>query len=559
LTSLSIQSNLDSVVEQQQQQQQQQVCRSAASAITSTLEDWLQRTPTFISVLKNSSTVVLIRHVVLSILLVHRNIVLNHPTNLTNDTPEVHIDIHIVTNLARLLEMDNCYCCHLTNSGDHHSNDDDDNSLLADVVTFAITNVLRLSNDSNSSNRNVYYVDDAIHSVGQNGANISNKRYTEITVLESSRPDPSLLNTGQVEGTTTNVDALTTIFSMASQFRPWHRIDAVLLVHIAMKHLLWHSAEKVCISVTTCDPQWLSRPTMGIDTVSTYVDLAIQRRAHRQADKIATAFFDALAIPNNDLLEPYFLNARYLHACNTIIKLIRRGAIPVIERQVERIDYSVLKVKEFRQSQSIIDANVDLLLLPDRKNEEPFYEGGTTLHGASKDIRNFALQKLEESGNMDAAHRFATLWGLDYVLDPEVMKLAEQRRKALYLQWEDVFPHQPMVPDLITTPAALDEAMMMMMMMMMMLGTTTQTVYGFDVEWGNDDDTGIVGAAILQIATVDRVILVDMTTLSKSNAGVEALERHINTLFHNPNNKMIGFCCREDLSKLRSSPCIRKE
>ena len=529
LTSLSIQT---ASIEHHQQ-----ICRSAASAISSAMEEFLQTKHSNDFMTKHNPDAMILRRLVLSILLEHRRMVMHRNTVIATSAPTenvetaatnhgpVYIDLHIVTNLARLLGMDHCDCCDtataMTNKINSHIDDADD-SMLSDVVTFVINNGLQISHDgSNDGNPMIH---GETHGVTNNNVGTVSVPTPE---MEQIRPE--------------NFDSLTTIISFASQFRPWHRIDPIQLIHIAMDHLLWHSAEKICYSLTTGDPQFVKNPTMGIDAVSTYVDITIQRRAHRQADKIATEFFDVLAVgTNNDLLERYFLNARYLHACNTIVKLIRRGAIPVIERQVERIDQSVFKVKEHRGTISI---NYDV---------EPFYEGGTTMNTAGTDIRNFALRKLEESGHLDAALRFSTVWGMDYVMDPEVMKLAEQRRKQLYIQWEDLFPHQAAIPDLITTPDALEHAMMNE------LGSG-HTVYGFDVEWGGDDDTGIVGAALLQIATIDNVILVDIPTLSQTATGVEALERHINTLFHNPNIKMIGFSCREDISKLMNSPCMRKE
>ena len=574
LMSLSVQTKNVSTIEQQKQQQH--ACRSAASAIGSTLEDLLRTHSRFVS----NESIVFIRRVVLSILLVHRDFVMNrsngtvsniytntmtsNPSSsvaatrvvattsiFTNNDSAVYIDLQIVTNLARILGMDDCYFCggSTDSTNSHHHTNRKLDPLLSDVVTFAIVNGLQLLSTDRNPN---HQCDDTILNdtnngwtsgvpLGQNGKDIKSSSEANTSDRASSVIQNSPVS---IEEPNTNFDSLTTVLSLASQFRPWHQIDPITLVRIAMDHMLWHSAEKICTSVTTCDPLLLSNATIGIDTVSTYIDLALQRRAHRQADKIATAFFDALTMPDTDLLEEYFLNARYLHACNTITKLIRKGAIPVIERQVERIDQSVLKIKDHR-TRNNITSNCNM-------NVEPFYEGGTTLECASTNIRNFALQKLEENEDMDSAQRLAKLWEMDYVYDPEVMKLAEQRRKQLYLQWEDAFPHQPNIPDLITTPQELDQAMLME------LGVNHH-VYGFDVEWGNDDDTGIVGAAVLQIATVDRVILVDIPALSKTISGVEALERHIQALFHNPNIKMIGFSCREDLSKLRSSPCIRKE
>ena len=455
-------------------------------------------------------------------------------TNTTAATTTT-IDFHIVLHLAKFVGLDHC------GTGDH---DDDDD--ISELVTFAIVHGLQSEARDNSNNNNNN--DDDADDPTRTNDNDNNDHHDHTTRVTLEGKDNNTRNT--------NHDTLTTMLALAAQFRPWHRIDPVPLVVLAMDHSLWHSADLICASaIAPPHSSGPHDPNQGIPAVLTYIDMTLQRRAHRQADKIATAFFAALATSDDGvwLLERYFLNARYLHACNTIVKLIRKGVVPVIERQVERIDQSVLKVREHGGVKQDVDANsVPVVSAQPPSNNEPFYEGGTTLECASTDIRNFALQKLEESGDMDSAQRLANIWGMDYLLDPEVMKLADERRKKLYIQWDDVFPHQPIIPDLITTPEALDHAVMTE------LGSS-HNVYGFDVEWGYDDDTGIVGAALLQIATVDSVILVDIPALSRTNAGVEALERHINPLFHDPTIVMIGFSCREDLSKLRSSPCVRAD
>jgi ribonuclease D len=87
----------------------------------------------------------------------------------------------------------------------------------------------------------------------------------------------------------------------------------------------------------------------------------------------------------------------------------------------------------------------------------------------------------------------------------------------------------------------------------------SSNVYGFDVEWGNDEedsDYRDTGAALLQLATIHGVILVDIPALSSTVEGVNSLERNIGVLFRRPSTVLVGFNCREDLSKLRSSPYV---
>jgi hypothetical protein len=74
----------------------------------------------------------------------------------------------------------------------------------------------------------------------------------------------------------------------------------------------------------------------------------------------------------------------------------------------------------------------------------------TTKSEASQEIRNFALRRLEEATEVDAAHRLAALWGMDYVYDEEAVLKAMEARRKLYLQLDDVLPGKS--PALISTP-----------------------------------------------------------------------------------------------------------
>jgi hypothetical protein len=57
---------------------------------------------------------------------------------------------------------------------------------------------------------------------------------------------------------------------------------------------------------------------------------------------------------------------------------------------------------------------------------------------------------LEEATEVDAAHRLAALWGMDYVYDEEAVLKAMEARRKLYLQLDDVLPGKS--PALISTP-----------------------------------------------------------------------------------------------------------
>jgi 3'-5' exonuclease len=316
------------------------------------------------------------------------------------------------------------------------------------------------------------------------------------------------------------------VLRLAAQMRPWSVLDPTILVQYAVQYDLWDSAERICLAAA-------EHETVARSAIYALIDGSVTQRFYRKADRFATLFYDSIVSDAEGRCR--FLNARYLHACSSIRKLLRRRLFQVIGRIVERIDFTVEKLK----SSTCEDKTVPILEIWD--------EVGTTMDTARTDIRSFALQQLEYDGSIDIAHRFAQLWNMDYVFDEEVMKRYILERKQKYLQWEEFFPDQS-IPQLISTSDMLDVAMKD-------LGSCS--VYGFDVEWGNNEEEPIVtGAALLQIATIHGVVLLDIPALSATLEGVQSLERNIGALFRRPSTFLVGFHCREDISKLRSSPYV---
>jgi len=177
------------------------------------------------------------------------------------------------------------------------------------------------------------------------------------------------------------------------------------------------------------------------------------------ADTYATQFYKTGG-------QSRFLEARFLHACDTIAKVIRKRMFPVIEKQVERVDRAVIQI--CNDKATIVNTII----------EDP----RTSVEKASDDIRQFALRQLEEAGDIDVAHRLATVWKMEYVYDEEVLKAALAARREKYLQWEELFP-AICVPELLATPAALIKAFSNF--------RQTEAVLGFDVEWGDEHQGAI--------------------------------------------------------------------
>lgn len=454
------------------------ISRSAASAVASTLEDAMPKEESVsVSVSDPCRTFVFEELVYALISLAAASLEkqdLNKPS--TSTSTGMMIDWHIVTSLARSVKVTSC-----------------SNEVAAQATAVTVRNALRL-NDSDTS---------------------------EDTDSRPAAAEP----VGDTGAHKTNVAA---VLALASQVGPWQVLAPASLVEVAVLFDLWHAAERICLSAVYHQNQSKGNiKVAAVPAVHCLIDAAFAARNYRQADTYATQFFEVGG-------RARFLDARFLHACDTIAKVIRKRALPVIERQVGRVDKAVAQV-------------VGCAMLDDDSPDAVDGTGAgisvaTASHG--HDIRNFALRQLEENGDIDSAQRLAKIWNMEYTYDEEALKAAVAARREKYLQWDEVLPGSGS-PELTSTPEALVKAFSE-------LGQCGG-VYGFDVEWGDDH----AGAALLQIGTSKAVILVDIPALSMTVEGAGALELTVGSLFASSECVVVGFGCRQDLSKLRSSPCAR--
>ena len=320
------------------------------------------------------------------------------------------------------------------------------------------------------------------------------------------------------------------VLALSCQIRPWSSLSPVPLVEAAIPYDFLHSAEQVCVSAhkaalalatsTNVDASQgqPSSPALleALAAVETLINATMDDKKYRLADNIATNLFEQGG-------KSRYVEARYCHACDTISKVIHKRQLPIIERQVIRVDHAVAKLE-----------GLHLAGNKKRLTDELSFS-------ASEEIRKFALEQLEEAGEVDAAHRLATLWGMDYVYDEKAVLEAAAARKKLYLQFEEVLPGS-MIPELIARPQDLRKAFE---------SFRQNDLFGFDAEW--EEDTK--GAALLQLANQKEVILIDIPALSKTEEGVSSLKETIGTLLDSSDVIVVGFACRQDLTRLRTSPC----
>lgn len=313
------------------------------------------------------------------------------------------------------------------------------------------------------------------------------------------------------------IDAITSL-GLAAQIGPWTNIRPCTLVEIAVAIHLWHAAERICDSASKSA---ISRVEID-ESVHVLVDAASDQRFYRQADAFATQFYNYGG-------RSRYAETRLMHACDTIAKVIARRQIPIAERQVERVDSAYARVRE------------DLLTQDDVSETEKirFDDAGPS------EVRDFTLLRLKEVGEHNAAYRFANLWNMEYSFDPEEAQRLAQARREKYLQWEDCLADTD-IPDLISQPSVLLRSFEKM-------EASSSGAIGFDCEWGEENN---VGAAVLQLSTCRYAILLDIPQLTSTKEGCEALERTIGRLFSNKDRPVVGFACREDVSRLRASPTM---
>lgn len=160
-----------------------------------------------------------------------------------------------------------------------------------------------------------------------------------------------------------NKDKASPTLALVAQCRPWELVQAHELVKIAAGDLdLWYSAELVCdasvnsitskklhtsaeknlmatsyskfqpsdlISAQSIDSS-LRQDTIAHLTTRALIDTALDLRLYRRADLFASKFYAFGGAER-------FAEARFLHACDTITKLVKRKMPQVIEKQVPTV------------------------------------------------------------------------------------------------------------------------------------------------------------------------------------------------------------------------------
>lgn len=364
--------------------------------------------------------------------------------------------------------------------------------------------------------------------------------------------------------------AISGAFGLSCQLRPWSILSPVELIDAATTYDFYHSAEELCRSahkaakdaegsslvssdesIAIDDEDCNNRQFSAVRqkenarcAVEKLIDASIESRMYRRADAMATSLYHLGG-------RSRYVEARYFHACDTIAKVISKRQFPIVDRQIERVDKAVAKFEssgagEVKQDGD--DCNNDQAISSETSSS-------SVLRPPSVEIREYAIQKLEEVGEIAAAQRLASIYNIEYVYDEQAALLAAAARREKYLQYEDVLSGE--VPPLVTEPddliSGFDRLLRNDVRNPSSSSKQREKHIGFDAEW--DEETQ--GAALLQLASSETVLLIDILSLSSTEEGVNALRQTVGKLLDNPEWTLIGFACRQDLSRLRASPCVQ--
>lgn len=324
---------------------------------------------------------------------------------------------------------------------------------------------------------------------------------------------------------------VTGALGLAAEIGPFCQMSPITLVYLSVEMNLWHAAERIC------DSAILNNSLETHEAVHALIDSASTRHLFRQSDTYATYFYD-----NGG--RSRYTEARFKHACDTISKVVLKRHYPIVEKQVERVD------KAFERVQN------DKSKFEEQDDEQEVEEEKENNRNGPQEIREFALKRVIDVGDQETAHRFSSLWNIGFLYNEEEIEKYAQSRREKYIQWDDVFSDSSSSVDAIPVPDLIDDPDEMINSFRVLESTVNKKnpVIGFDVEWGDEGD----GAALLQLSTMKKAILIDIPALSTTVEGCNSLECTVGKLFAGQGSTTVaaGFSCKQDLSRLHASPSV---
>lgn len=371
-------------------------------------------------------------------------------------------------------------------------------------------------------------------------------------------------------------DQIPPILCLVANTRPWEYVQLEKLVRMSAEMSLWYSAELLADAAidSVVPPEPLSKGQEKKKIMATLIpkgakteallpanaviapqgsiahlaagaiiDIAFDYRLYRRADAFASKYY-AFGGPER------YAEARFLHACDTITKLVKKKQVQVIDKQIARVDDMVAKVSK------------DLILTSpspssNAKPKRAFHGEDIAIETMGEHIRDFSLRRLRASNMHAAAIRLAKIWDMEYDQDPLMLEAERKKRKLTYLQWDDEgapgnssetgSQSARPLPELISDAEDL-------LKQFNVLENNPERTIGFDCEWHDS----INGVALLQLSTLADSLLLDIPALTATKEGCDALRATVGKLFSRSTNRdrCIGFGCKDDIKRLRISPYV---
>ena len=252
---------------------------------------------------------------------------------------------------------------------------------------------------------------------------------------------------------------------------------------------------------------------------------------YRRADVFASKYYSWVG-------QARYAESRYLHALDTITKLVKKRQVPIIDKQIERVDSMVKRVSKDLTSTTTSGESQGKRIRGD----------DIAIDTMSESVRDFSIRKLRASNQHSAAARLAKLWDIEYNTDLLMMEAELQKRRETYLQWNDCLGETQLLPEVISEPSVLLDQYKLLID-----DDKESEIIGFDCEWS---DT-IQYVALLQLSSTTKTLLLDIPALTTTREGCDALKSTVGKLFtHSSGVHVIGFGCKDDIKRLIASPCV---
>ena len=125
-------------------------------------------------------------------------------------------------------------------------------------------------------------------------------------------------------------DTVAPLIVLASLVKPWDQIEADRVVRVACVMDLYYSAETLCDAAVESSSLGGNGAAVARLATKALVDTSLEYRCYRRADSFATKYYDHCGVER-------YAASRFLHAQDTIAKVVRQRALQIVDKQVLRV------------------------------------------------------------------------------------------------------------------------------------------------------------------------------------------------------------------------------